>query len=167
DPGRGKRRLGLGGRPLGLGGQGQIVWAAGFSADGRQIGWGNIDACPNRSHCPNEQTILQKALALPLSGATLGAPAALTTTDANNFRRASPSFDGWSLWHRGGGNYGYDNAILDILKAGHVVASVTRGGMDGLAHHAYSFVPDGETIISAGSDGVITAYDRDGKRLGP
>jgi WD40 repeat protein/uncharacterized caspase-like protein len=167
DPLTGKRRLGPDGQPLRLGGQGQIVWAAGFSADGRQIGWGNIDACPNMSHCPNEQVILQKAFPLPLSGTTLAAPAALTASDANSFRRASRSFDGWSLRHRGGGNYGYDNAILDILKADHVVASITRGAIDGLAHHAYSFSPDGETIISAGSDGVITAYDREGKTLGP
>jgi len=166
DPLTGKRRLGLDGQPLRLGGQGQVVWAAGISTDGRQIGWGNVDACPNKAHCPNEQIILQKALVLPLSDATLGAPAALTTSDANNFRRAALSFDGWSLGHRGGGNYGYDNAILDILKAGHVVASITRGATDGLAHHAYSFAPDGETIISGGSDGVITAYDREGKTLG-
>jgi WD40 repeat protein len=166
DPLTGKRRLGPDGQPLRLGGQGQVVWSAGFSTDGRQIGWGNVDACPNKSHCPNEQIILQKALALPLSGGTLGSPTALTASDANNFRHASPTFDGWSLGHRRGGNYGYDNATLDILKTGQVVASITRGAMDGLAHHAYSFAPDGESIISAGSDGVITTYDRDGKTLG-
>ncbi len=78
----------------------------------------------------------------------------------------SPSFDGWSLAHRGGGNYGYDNAILDILKDGHVVASLTRGASDGLAHNAYTFAPDGESIISGGNYGVITVYDREGKTIG-
>jgi WD40 repeat protein len=166
DPHTGQRRLGPHGQPLRLGGQGQAVWAAGFSADGRKIGWGNVDACPNKPHCPNGQIILQHALTLPLGDATLGAPVALTERDANTFRHASPSFDGWSLTHREGGNYGYDNAILDILKAGHVVASITRQAINGLAHHAYSFAPDGETIISGGSFGVITAYDREGKTLG-
>jgi len=166
DPYTGQRRLGPDGQPLRLGGQGQVVWSAGFSADGRQIGWGNVDACPDKPHCPNGQIILQQALTLPLGDATLGAPEALTGSGANNFRHASPSFEGWSLAHREGGNYGYDNGILDISKAGRVVASITREVSDGLAHHAYSFSPGGETIISGGAYGVIIAYDREGKTLG-
>ena len=47
----GERRLGLDGQPLRLGGQGQLVWSAGFSADRRQIGWGNVDACPEKPDC--------------------------------------------------------------------------------------------------------------------
>ena len=46
------------------------------------------------------------------------------------------------------------------------VASLTRGSGDGLGHHSYSFTPDGESIISGGSSGVITAYDREGRTLG-
>ena len=41
DPHSGKPRPGPDGKPLRLAGQGQPVWAAGFSADGRRIGWGN------------------------------------------------------------------------------------------------------------------------------
>ena len=40
DPHSGKPRPGPDGKPLRLAGQGQPVWAAGFSADGRRIGWG-------------------------------------------------------------------------------------------------------------------------------
>lgn len=166
EPLTGQRRLGLDGQPLQLGGQGQVVWAAAFSTDGHQIGWGNVDACPEKAHCPNQQTILQHALVLPLGNSTLGAPAALAERDALSFRHASTSFEGWTLAHRTGGGYGYDNAILDILKDGRVVTSITRGAQDGLAHHAYSFAPDGQSIISGGSSGVITAYDRKGKTLG-
>ncbi len=160
----GERRLGSDGQPLRLGGQGQLVWAAAFSADGRQIGWGNQDACPAMIDCPNKQIILQKALTLPLGDDTLGAPEALTGPSANNFRHASPSFDGWSLAHREGGNLG--SATLDISKAGQVVASITRDLSNGLAHYSYSFTPDGQNIVSSGSYGVITAYDREGKTLG-
>ncbi|MGA7330077.1 MAG: caspase family protein [Rhodomicrobium sp.] len=166
NPRTGQRRLGPNGQPLRLGGQGQAVWSAGFSADGRQIGWGNQDACPDKPHCPNGQIILQEALTLPLGAAPLGAPAALTQRDASTFLHASTSFGGWSLRHREGGNYGYDNAILDIQNASHVVASITRGANDGLAHHTYTFAPGGETIISGGSFGVIAVYDREGKTVG-
>ena len=164
DPYTGERRLGSDGQPLRLGGQGQLVWSAGFSADGRQIGWGNQDACPEMPDCPNKQIILKQVLTLPLGDAMLGAPEALTGPSANSFRHASPSFDGWSLADRDRTNQG--SATLDILKAGQVVASITRDASNGLNHHAYGFSPDGETIVSAGSFGVMTAYDREGKRLG-
>ncbi len=164
DPYTGERRLGPDGQPLLLGGQGQLVWSAGFSADGRQIAWGNQDACPEMPDCPNKQIILKQVLTLPLGNAVLGAPEALTGPGANNFRHASPSFDGWSLADRDRTNQG--SATLDILKAGQVVASITRDASNGLNHHAYGFSPDGETIISAGSYGVMTAYDLEGKTLG-
>jgi len=160
----GERRLGPDGQPLRLGGKGRLVWSAGFSADGRQIGWGNLDSCPKMPDCPNKQIILQQALTLPLEDATLGAPQVLAEHDAKNFRHASASIDGWSLADRDRGNLG--SATLDILKAGQVVASVTRDASNGLNHHAYSFSPDGQTIVSGGSFGVITAYDREGKTLG-
>ena len=165
DPHSGQRRLGADGQPLLLAGEGQAVWASGFSVDGRQIGWGNVDACPDKPTCPNGQTILQQVLTLPLGDATLGAPEALAGPGANAFRLESPSFRGWSLGHRKGED-GYDNAILDILKAGQIIASITRDASNGLAHHAYSFAPGGKTIVSGGSFGVLTAYDREGKTLG-
>ena len=161
----GQRRLGPEGRPLGLGGSGQLVWSAGFSADGQRIGWGNVDACPEKHDCPNEQIILQQAFTLPLGDATLGAPEALSGPGVNNFRHASSSFDGWSLSHRAGGNSGSDNAILDISKAGQVFASISGDANYGFAHHTYTFAADGATIISGGF-GLIYAYDREGKRLG-
>ncbi len=167
DPHTGERRLGSDGQPLRLGGQGQVVWSAGFSTDGRRIGWGNVDACPEKPQCSNEQITLQQALTLPLGGdATLGAPEALTRPAASSFGRAALEFDGLSLAHRDGGNYGLSDAILDIWNAGHVVTSITRDASNGLGHHSYTFTPDGETIISAGSFGVITAYDRHGKAVG-
>ena len=163
DPYSGKRRLDLDGQPLQLGGQGQLVWSAGFSADGRRIAWGNVDACPEKTDCPNKQLILQHALTLPLGGTPLGAPEALTD-GASNFRHASPSFDDWSLAHRDSGKLG--SATLDISKGGQVVASITRDTSNGVAHYAYSFSPDGEIVVSGGAYGLIAAYDREGKRLG-
>ena len=73
DPKSGARRKGPDGAPLSLAGTGQPVWAAGFSADGRQIGWGNV--WERRS--PIARGPLQFALALPQGKDTLGAPHAL------------------------------------------------------------------------------------------
>ncbi len=101
---------------------GQTVWAAGFSADGRRIGWGNAwqQDDPMRGYGP-----LQQALTLPLGEGALGAPVALGEAEAGAFRRAQASFGGFSLSHRKGGDYGYD-AILDISKDGRAVASIAR-----------------------------------------
>jgi WD40 repeat protein len=61
---------------------------------------------------------------------------------------------------------GYDDAILDITRDGRTLASVERRSWDGYSHSSYSFTPDGRTIVSGGSSGVITAYGLDGKPLG-
>ncbi len=161
DPHSGKPRFGPDGKPLRLAGQGQPVWAAGFSADGRRIGWGNT----GESDTTLAKNRLEQALTLPLGEGALGAPVALGKAEAGAFRRAQASFGGFSLSHRKGGAYGYD-AILDILKDRRAVASIARDNATGDAHRSYSFTPDGETVISGGNFGVLTAYDRAGKTLG-
>ncbi len=162
DPHSGKPRPGPDGKPLRLAGQGQPVWAAGFSADGRRIGWGNAwrDTTPILIYGPLEQ-----ALTLPLGEGALGAPIALSEAEAVAFRRAQASFGGFSLSHKKGGAFGYD-AILNISKDGHAVASIARDGTNGWGHRSYSFTPDGETVISGGVNGFLTAYDRAGNKLG-
>ena len=104
-------------------------------------------------------------MTLPLGEGALGAPVALAEAEAGAFRRAQASFGGFSLSHRKGGAYGYD-AILDISKDGRAVASIARDATNGYRHRSYSFTPDGETVISGGGNGVLTAYDRAGNKLG-
>jgi WD40 repeat protein len=157
----GKPRPGPDGKALRLAGQGQAVWAAGFSADGRRIGWGNLFGYKGHNH----RGPLEQALTLPLSEGALGAPVALGEAEAGAFLRAQASFGGFLLSHRKGGAYGYD-AILDISKDGRAVASMERGSTNGYAHRSYSFTSDGETVISGGGGGSLTAYDRSGHELG-
>ncbi len=107
----------------------------------------------------------EQALTLPLGEGALGAPVALAEAEAGAFRRAQASFGGFSLSHRKGGTYGYD-AILDISKDGRAVASIERDSTTGDSHRSYSFTPDGETVVSGGNYGVLTAYDRAGNTLG-
>jgi WD40 repeat protein len=157
----GRRRPGPEGTPLLLSGAGQGVWAAAFSGDGSTIGWGNQPQY--KSH--QERGPLQSALTLPLTAAQPGAPRALDASAMKNFRRGVTSLNGWSLSHRKGGPYGQD-AILDIREGDRVAASIERNVTNGSDHRSYTFTPDGLTVISGGSFGVITAYDRSGKTLG-
>ena len=162
DPHSGKPRPGPDGKPLRLAGQGQTVWAAGFSADGRRVGWGNAwqQDDPVRGRGPLEQ-----AMTLPLGDGALGMPTALGVAEANAFHGAQASFGGFSLSTRKGAAY-VGNAILDISMDGRAVSSIARAPTNGFAHWSYSFTPDGKTIVSGGMNGVLTAYDRAGNKLG-
>jgi WD40 repeat protein/uncharacterized caspase-like protein len=154
----GERRKGADGQPSTLGGSGRPVWAVGFAADGRRIALGQTS--DYQSH--NERGPLEYTLMLPSGDASL---TGLVTIGEGAFLRTVAERDGWSLEHRQGGNYGL-YAVLDIKQGDRVLASIVRDPTNGNRHLAYSFTSDGETIISGGSWGVLSAYDRVGKKLG-
>ncbi len=157
----GERRQGPNGQVLTLGGTGRPVYAAGFSADGRQLGWGNTDAgSVNSSREPYEFM-----LTLPLLSGSLPGPQELAPEAASNFLRAKPRFGSLSLSPRKAGTYGYD-AVLEIRDGDKVQASIERGTSDGYGHWAFGFSPDGKTIISGGANGWISDYTLNGEKLG-
>jgi WD40 repeat protein len=158
----GARRQGPDERPLILDGSGRRVWAVGFSADSRQIAWGNswMQFDPTNGYGP-----LQRTLTLPSGQAAPSGPRELDAETVKFFLRAETRRGDYSISHRKGGDYGFD-AILDVKQGGKVRVSIEREATDGYQHRAYSFSPDGETIISGGSFGVLAAYDLNGKKLG-
>ena len=161
NPHSGKPRPGPEDKTLLLAGQGQTVGAAGFSVDGRRIGWGTAW----RDTTSALYGPLEQALTLPLGESALGAPVALSEAETQTFGRARVAFEGFSLRLREDGAYDGD-AILDILKDERTIASIARDATNGLQHHSYSLTPNGETIVSGGATGVLTAYDRAGNKLG-
>jgi WD40 repeat protein len=148
-----------------LAGTGAPYWTVGISADGQRIAWGHSDACPQQTACPNQMGQLQLQLSLPGAGQNLGRPERIAAARAQGFLRARSTYAGNALSHRKGGAYGY-NAILDLKKDGQTRASIERGSTDGYAHRSYSFTPDGQTIISGGGNGSLSAYDLRGERIG-
>jgi len=140
-----------------LAGGGDPVRAVGISSDGNRLAWGKtLDAKHINDRGPLEYQ-------LPIAP-SLGSPSKLGQTNVT-WQRAVANLGAWSLQHKKGGNYGYD-AILEIRKNAQVQAQIERGPTDGYRHRAYSFTPDGQTIISGGANGVLTAYDRQGQKLG-
>jgi WD40 repeat protein len=153
-------------------GVGANTWAVGFSADGRELAWGNT---PNYSS-PNpwrNRGALEYRFALPKASALDSkvaldslVPRRLTETEGGRgFSRAQDVLGDWTLRTRRGGNYGYQ-AILDIRLHNRTKASIERGATDGYDHLSYTFTPNGQRIISGGSNGVLTAYNREGDKLG-
>jgi len=144
-----------------LKGAGRSSWAAGFSGDGRSIAWGNT----RERDDPIDRGPFEIALRLPAADTALAQPEPITSQEG--WVRAKTAFGALSLDRRSGGAFGYDDAILDILKDGKPTGvHIERGKVDGYGHRAYSFTPDGKQIISGGSDGVLAAYDLDGKKIG-
>jgi WD40 repeat protein len=143
-----------------LKGTGRPGWAVGFSADGRGIAWGNTSGYQEH----NIRGPLETALRLPGADVVLAEPEPVANQEG--WVRAKASFDALSLQARKGGAYGFD-AILDLFKDGKPTGiSIERGSTDGYQHRSYSFTPDGQQIVSGGSNGWLTAYGLDGKNLG-
>jgi WD40 repeat protein len=145
-------------------GVGASTWAVGFSADGRELAWGNTSDYQKANH----RGPLEYYLALPKANA-LDANALVPrqlTKEGQRFLRAQEVHGDWTLSHRAGGHYGYQDAIIDIRHHNRTVASIERGSTDGDAHRSYTFTPNGQRIISGGNYGILTAYNREGKKLG-
>ena len=53
-----------------------------------------------------------------------------------------------------------------MRKDGQTVATIQRGAADGYDHRSYTFAPDGQSIISGGSNGFFHAFDLTGKKIG-
>jgi len=157
----GKPRLREDGEPLILKGNGQPAWAAAISKDGRRIAWGSSWT----AHTSLAKNPLEHALTLPFDGQGLGRPVTLTEEEAAEFRRSETKHGTMTLSRRDAPERG-KGVYLDIEDAGEYQASIERGSTDGFEHTAYTFTPDGKTIISGGANGVLLAYDLNGKRVG-
>jgi len=154
-----------------LRGVGASIWAVGFSRDGKYMAWGKNT---KSGWQVNDRGPLEHRLRLPSSDNPLGTPKpkvseAKQIKPNQNYLRAKDKWQDWwqdwTLSHRKGGDYGYD-AILDIKNQNRTIASIERGRTDGYDHRSYTFTPNGETIISGGMNGVITAYQRNGSKIG-
>jgi WD40 repeat protein len=139
-------------------GVGRAVWSVGFSPDGRSIAWG-----VQKGHGSVAQPgPLAFTLRLPAPGAALGEPKPLRSPEG--FVRAVTQMGPLGLQTRASGEFGYLD-LLELVQDGAVIATIKRGEDAGYAHNAYTFTPDGKTIISGGGHGFLSAYDLAGRKL--
>jgi WD40 repeat protein len=138
-------------------GVGASTWAVGFGKDGKTLAWGKTDGGSDIS------SPLEYHITLPTPTRPLGTPKPVKQD--KNYLRAQDQWRGWTLRTRQGGNYGYQ-AILQIRHNNRTQASIERGPTDGYRHKSYTFTPNGQTIISGGGNGFLTAYNRAGTKRG-
>jgi len=145
-----------------LRGTGAAVWAAGVSTDQLRIAWG---ATSNyRAH--DDRGPLELQLRLPSGSQGLARPERVDEASVKDFVRAGTRHGSYALVHREGGRPQRSDGILDVKKDGETQASIERNSTNGFRHRAYAFTPDGQTIVSGGNNGQISAYDLKGKHLG-
>jgi len=169
---------GADGKPLILSGTGSPGWSVAFSADGSKLAWG----ISWQQSSPVDRGPLDFQMRLPRAdGDVLGQPeliavpapapggkspaAAAPAKVAVDWQRAQISHGTVSIAHRKNPSDIYDS-FLDISRDGKVVATIERDSTNGLSHYSYALTPDGQTIISGGGTGEVTAYDLTGKITG-
>ncbi|MEN8219725.1 MAG: caspase family protein [Pseudomonadota bacterium] len=139
-----------------LKGVGASIWAVGFSADA--LAWGKST---QSGWQVNNYGPLEYRLTLPTPERSVGAPKEVLQSQGRDFRRAQEQWGGWRLVTRSG-----KGAVLDVRYQNRVHASIERGATSGYVHRAFTFTPDGQRVISGGGNGYLTAYRRDGRKLG-
>ena len=132
-------------------GTGSIGWSVGFSPDGRRLAWGSTF----KQNDIHERGPLEYQLQLPGAKQGLGRPERISEDVGRTFLRARGSQGNYSLDKRRGGPFNFE-ALLDVRKDGQTVATIQRGAADGYDHRSYTFAPDGQSIISGGSNGSST-----------
>ncbi|MBW2708813.1 MAG: WD40 repeat domain-containing protein [Deltaproteobacteria bacterium] len=139
-----------------LSGKGKSVWSVGFSRDGKSISWGNKSSF----NAANDRGPLQRRMRI--SGGRVEYLGAVD--DPSAFVRARETGGGYTLRTKKGGTG--NNAILQVVKDGRVVAEMERDSTSGFRHRSYTLTPDNRTVAGGGGNGNLTLYNtQTGKKI--
>lgn len=147
-----------------LAGTGNPVQSVRVRPDGLAVAWGSENPCPDRAACPEIAGTLDHELPLPSPDTSFENPRR-ASPEAARWNRSQHEQDGWSLVAAPGGDYGLDNAVLEIRQAGRRVEAIENDATNGYLHGGFTFLGDGSTLVTGGNDGTMLAYRRDDGRL--
>ncbi len=131
-------------------GQGNAVWAV--ATMDNKIAFGSVPM----EHV-NEKAPLRKVF-------DMESQEIYNIEDDSLFKRIETVFGDYSLDHSACSDHKGTGSILEIRRSGEVVQSIIRNNSTGLMHYTYGFNKEG-LIISGGSDGYLTVYDRKGNEI--
>jgi len=139
-------------------GKGRMVWSVGYAKDGRSITWGKTEkqlSLFNRGP-------LKQAFQIRQNGREYDLAMGCELKGDTGYLRGIESVGPWSIRTKNG----WRHPTLRILKNNRVKHEITRGPIDGGDHRSLTLTPDGQTVISGGSWGVITSYNPEtGKKI--
>ena len=143
-----------------LHGSARTTWALGFSADGCWLAWGNrMRRSAWDSDDVNDYGDLEFEIGLPCDRKSIGDPRRflgpstkyikpITKIGKVSLKLESQYTDSESK----------DNRNLLKVMAGTDVVAILDADKHGFRHQAYTFTPDGSTVLSGGANGSFTAY---------
>lgn len=137
-----------------MGGKGKRIWSVGFAKDGRSIAWGKTFKQSGYSMYQIRGP-LEQAFQIKEDGRKYDLAMGGELHADTGYLRALESVGPWSIRTKNGKIH----PTLQILKNGSVEHEITRGPTDGNYHRSLTLTPDGQTVISGGSWGVITSYN--------
>ncbi|EDZ61318.1 WD-repeat containing protein [Sulfurimonas gotlandica GD1] len=129
-------------------GVGGKIWGVGISGD--NIAW------THKWTRSNGLSELQKSINLKTFNIS-------NVKQTSYFSRISTINGNYTLMTSAGGDYGKNDAILNIQKDGQTKAKITRMSYDGYHHSCYGWYKD--YVISAGSGGHIKVYSKSGTEI--
>ncbi len=126
-------------------GVGSRVWSVGITGD--RVAWGNEWT----ANCGKSK--LQKSIDLKTLEIIKG--------EFSESRRISKINGDYRLQHSKGGDYSFDDGVLEIRKNGITKVKIIKSARDGFRHKCYGWYND--FIISAGSGRGLIIYNKKGK----
>jgi len=138
-------------------GVGESVWSVGIKGD--SVAWGNVFDAKGDYH--KKQSSFQKSINLKtfkIQNSPL---------NIHSFNRISTISSNYSLSHSKGGEYGKNDAVLNIEKNGNIVAKIVKNSYDGYRNNCYGwYQKDGKRyIISGGANGHLKIYNIEGREV--
>jgi len=137
-------------------GNGNQIWSVGFAQDGRSIAWGSIPQKENERITALELSFQLKDqqghFSLTLGGDNSSATFAPASSQ---YLRALGSVGDLSI---GTPNNQIDPNLL-IRRNNQIIHTITRNSANGYVHRSLTLTPDGQTVISGGSNGNLSSYN--------
>ena len=132
-------------------GRGKFIWSVGFAKDGRSIAWGKTWERHSLFSCGS----LEQSFEIKSDSRTYDLSMGQELKSDNGFIRGIKSAGPWSIRTK----TGEPHKTLEIVKNGRVVHEITRDSNCGYRHLSLTLSPDGQTVISGGSNGTLSSYN--------
>lgn len=145
-------------------GRGHPVQTVRVRPDGSALAWGAESPCPERAACPELTGRLDHQMLLPSPDTDFENPRP-ASDEAAGWNRSVHEHSGWTLKAAKGGDHALDNGVLEVARDGAPMRSIENDAANGYLHGAFTFLGDGTSFVTGGSDGTMLAYERDSDRL--
>jgi uncharacterized caspase-like protein/WD40 repeat protein len=140
-----------------LKGVGAPVTAVAIDAAGGMLAWGNANPCPQAFACPDVMGALVRQVSLPAADRDFEDPDP-AGAEAARLGRAVHDNGTWSLEARPGGDLGFDNGALHLVRGGTTEHVIENDAQTGFYHGSFTLLRRAAELVTGGGDGTLIAY---------